>query len=220
MRFKISLAVAVLAMAAATACGSKSSPTNPSQAAPRVTGILPAQIIQAGAPQTITVNGLNFVSGLTVTIVDPSGTSRTFAGGEIQAFQNNSFQVTPTFGAPGTYTLTVKNTASEVSDPFSFSVQSQAGGTTPQITGLSPASTLHSANSQFVTINGSQFAPSLVVTLIDPTGQPTQLIGGTIGVVTPTQFQIVVTLSQIGTYTLFVTNPTGEVSNSVSLPVQ
>jgi hypothetical protein len=217
------LVVAALVFAAiGTACGSNqsTSPTSPSGVTPRVTSVTPAQILQSDAPQSITVNGLNFITGLQATLTDPAGNTRSFAGGDIQAIQTNSFQITATFAVAGSYTLQVKESTGTVSDPFAFAVQSLAGSTTPQISSINPGSTLHNGNPQFLTINGAQFAPSLTVTLIDPTGQPTQLIGAIVGIVTPTQFQVLVTLTRVGTYSLFVTNPSGEISNTVSLPVQ
>ena len=221
MRRWRTLSVVAVCAVVGGACGSQpSSPISPSGVTPRVTSVAPAQIIQSDAPQSITVNGLNFVTGLTATLTDPSGNTRSFGGGDIQAIQTNSFQITATFAAAGSYSLQVKESTGTTSDPFAFAVQSQAGSTTPQISDINPGSALHSNNPQFLTINGAQFASSLTVTLIDPTGQPTQLIGAIVGIVTPTQFQVIVTLTRVGAYSLFVTNPSGEISNTVSLPVQ
>jgi hypothetical protein len=221
MRVNVWRVLLSISLAAAVgACGSNKMPAAPTGEDARVTSLRPAQILQSDVPQTVTVEGINFVSGITATLTDPSGGARTFSGGDILAFQANSFQIIGTFSLAGSYSLQVRNTSGVPSTPFSFLVQSQVSGTTPQISSVSPGSTLHSNNAQFLTINGSQFAPSLTVTLIDPTGQPQQLIGAIVGVVTPTQFQVLITLSRVGTYTIFVTNPTGEISNSISIPVQ
>lgn len=209
---------ALLAIALAAGCG-RGSPASPSGSSPQVTNVAPAQILREDAPQVVTISGRNFVSGLTVELSDPAGGSRTVEQSDIQALQTTSFQMVATFSVTGAYVMRVKNPSGDVSDPFSVVVQSQAGGTPPHIDSVSPASVVHSANVQVISVAGSDFSSAINVTLVDPTGQSLAINNAIAGIVLPTSFQIGVTLTRIGTYTLSVSNPSGDVSNSVAIAV-
>ena len=124
-----------------------------------------------------------------------------------------------TLSAAGAYLIRFKNPSGDQSDPFSFIVQSQAGGNPPHIDSVSPASLVHSGNVQVIAVTGSNFSSAINVTLVDPSGQSLAINNAIVGTVLPTSFQIGVTLTQIGTYTLSVTNPSGDVSNSVAIAV-
>lgn len=211
------LAAIVIAMALTSACGS--SPTAPSGAAPQVTEISPAQIVRSDAAQTVTVSGRNFVSGLTVELTDPTGGSRSIERNDIQSLQSTSFQMTATLSLAGQYSMRIRNPSGDQSGPFMFTVQSPGGVNPPHIDSTSPTSLVHSGSLQVIGVAGSNFSSAINVTLIDPSGQAFGANNAIIGVVLPTTFQLGLTLTQIGTYTLFVTNPTGEVSNSVAIAV-
>lgn len=208
----------VMVIAVASRCGGHS-PVSPSGASPQVTGISPAQVLRQDSVQTVGVIGQNFLSGLTVELTDPNGGSRLIERNDIQALQPTSFQMVATLSLAGSYSIRVKNPGGDQSEPFSFVVQSEIGGTPPHIDSASPTSVVHSANIQVITIAGSNFSSAINVTLVDPSGQPLGVNGAVVGVVLPDTFQIGVTLARVGTYTLFVTNPTGEVSNSVAIAV-
>ena len=220
MRVTKTAVIAALAIALAAECG-RGSPTNPSGAAPQVTSVAPPQIIREDAPQVVTISGRNFVSGLTVELTDPSGGSRTIERSDIQALQATSFQMVATLSAAGAYLIRIKNPSGDQSGPVFVHgiLQSQAGGNPPHIDSVSPASLVHSGNVQVIAVTGSNFSSAINVTLVDPTGQSLAINNAIVGTVLPTSFQIGVTLTQIGTYTLSVTNPSGDVSNSVAIAV-
>jgi hypothetical protein len=209
----------IAAIVAGLAAGCGSSPAAPSGASPQVTSVAPPQILRADAPQTVTVSGRNFVSGLTVDLTDPMGGSRTIERSDILALQPTSFQLIATLAVAGAYSLRIKKPSGDQSDPFSFVVQSQAGGNPPHIDSVSPSSVVHNASTQVIAVAGSNFSSAINVTVVDPSGQPLGMNNAIIGVVLPNAFQIGVVLTQIGTYTLYVTNPTGEVSNAVAIAV-
>jgi hypothetical protein len=211
-------AAITLTLAGIGACG-KSSPTNPSGSAPQVTNVSPADIVRQDGPQVVTVNGRNFVTGLTVELTDPNGGSTTIERSDVQQLQPTSFQMLATLSVTGAYLMRIHNPSGEISEPFSFIVESQAGGNPPHIDSVSPASVVHNTNTQVISVAGTNFSSAINVTLVNPAGQAVASNGAIIGVVLPTSFQIGVTLTQIGTYTLYVTNPTGEVSNSVAISV-
>lgn len=218
MRALRNAVIAAILVGLAAGCG-RSSPTNPSGSAPQVTSVAPPQILRQDAPQSVTINGRNFVSGLTVELTDPVGGSRTLERSDIEALQASSFQMIATLSVAGAYLIRVKNPSGDQSDPFSFIVESQAGGNPPHIDSVSPTSVIHSANVQVFSVTGANFSSALSVTLLDPSGQPLSVSGAIVGAVLPGSFQIGVTLTQTGTYTLYVTNPTGETSNSVAIAV-
>ena len=98
--------------------------------------------------------------------------------------------------------IRAKNPSGDQSDPFSFIVQAEAGGNAPHIDSVSPTSVIHSANLQVFAVTGANFSSALSVTLLDPSGQPLSVNGAIVGTVLPESFQIGVTLTQTGTYTL------------------
>jgi len=218
MRVSRIAGIAVILVGLAAGCG-RSSPTNPSGSSPQVSSVAPPQILREDAPQTVTISGRNFVSGLTVELSDPGGGSRTVERSEIQALQPTSFQMIATLSMAGAYLIRIKNPSGDQSDPFSFIVQAEAGGNAPHIDSVSPASVIHSASIQVFAVAGANFSSALSITLLDPSGQPLAVNGAIVGTVLPGSFQIGVSLPQTGTYTLTVTNPTGETSNSVAIAV-
>ena len=179
----------------------------------------PPQILREDAPQTVTIGGRNFVSGLTVELTDPAGGSTTLERSEIQALQPNSFQMIATLSVAGAYSMRIRNPSGDQSDPFSFIVQAEAGGNPPHIDSVSPTSVIHSANIQVFAVTGANFSSALSVTLLDPSGQSLAVNGAITGTVLSGSFQLGVALTQTGTYTLSVTNPTGETSNFVAIAV-
>ena len=81
--------------------------------APTITSISPASPTQSGSNQTITVNGTNFQSGLTVTATFPSGGSTTLSGTQIQNVTAGSFQLLITLNATGTWGIRVNNSGGQ-----------------------------------------------------------------------------------------------------------
>src|SRR5437868_5477593 len=154
------------------------------------------------------INGSNFQSNATITIHDP---------------QNNPYVRTPTFVSsgqlshqfndgsdPGTWTVFVTNPDGQVSNTWSFSVRARVPA--PAISNLSPPSYPSSGSSQTMLINGSNFLSLHAALPIYPQNNPY--------VRTPTfvssgqlshQFN---DGSDPGTWTVFVTNPDGQVSNT------
>jgi hypothetical protein len=211
------LAVLTVVLAVTVACGSNTA-TTPSGAGPRVSGLSPSLIVQSQSPQVVTVAGANFLAGLTVSLTDPTGVTSTFEGSAVQSLQASSFQITAVFAVSGSYALQVRDPTGETSDPFTFVAQASGSGSsaTPHIDALTPSSATHSATSQVIAIIGTNFSPDLTVTIADPSGQPLSV---SIGAVSATNVQVLLVLAQAGTYTVFVTNPSGQVSNAISLSV-
>jgi hypothetical protein len=210
--------IALIVVGVASACGGSSSPTMPTGAEPTVSGLTPGLIVMSQSPQVITVAGTNFLAGLTVTLTDPTGVTSTFDGTAIHSLQAGAFQISPTLSMSGQYTLLVRNTTGETSQPFTFVVQGSANGsTTPHIDAVNPSAPVHSVAPQVLAINGSGFSQGVTVTVLDPMGQMANDVS--VGAVSATSIQFSVTLGQTGIYTVSVTSPTGQTSNSIVLNV-
>src|SRR5262249_25737220 len=140
---------------------------------PQITSISPATPTANGSNQTVTVDGSQFQSGLTVSVTFPGGSS-TLSGTQIQNVTASSFQMIILVGTTGSYTIRVNNPDGGTSNVFSFSV---AG---PSISSVSPNPVTGSNTAQPFTINGSGFDAGDTVTLRDKTqGQvfPNRSIG-------------------------------------------
>lgn len=188
----------------------------PTGAEPKISGLSPGLIVESQAPQVITVAGANFLAGLTVSLTDPTGLTSTFEGSTVQSLQTSAFAISATFAIAGSYTLLVRNTTGETSPPFSFVVQGSSTATTPHIDAITPSSTVHSATPQVVSIAGSGFVQGATVTVVDPMGQTVNV---SVGALATTSIQISLTLSQVGSYTVVVTSPSGQMSNAAILSV-
>ena len=72
---------------------------------------------------------------------------------------------------------------------------------------------------QVITVRGERFVQGLSVSLTDPIGTVYRFKGPAVGSVTSTSFDLSVVFEMTGDYTIMVTNPSGESSNSVTLTV-
>jgi uncharacterized protein (TIGR03437 family) len=115
--------------------------------------------------------------------------------------------------APGTYPMVVT-----VSGVKSQAVQLIVAAPPVDITSISPATPGVGA-SQVVTVNGAGFASGLTVTMNLPGSGTTTISGTQIQSVTATSFQMTVTFSKMGTYSIQVTIPAGTQSNTFAFDV-
>jgi hypothetical protein len=72
---------------------------------------------------------------------------------------------------------------------------------------------------QILKISGERFVAGLSVSMSDPIGTVYKFNGSSLGALTATSFDLSVALDMVGDYTLMVTNPSGESSNSVTFKV-
>jgi pimeloyl-ACP methyl ester carboxylesterase len=89
----------------------------------------------------------------------------------------------------------------------------------PSISSISPTTPQTSVRDQNVTVNGSNFASGLTVTVTFPNGGTGTLSGSQIQNRTSTSFVMVVTLNATGTWRIRVNNPNGEQSGQFSFNV-
>jgi hypothetical protein len=128
---------------------------------PILSSISPSSV-QANSPGfTLTAKGGNFVSGAVILLNKFALTTTFISGSQLEAF------VPPQdLQAPGTLTVQVQNAATSggpLSGTLTLTITSAPSGI-PTITSLSPQSTLAGSPSFTLTVNGTNFSASSVVT--------------------------------------------------------
>jgi len=180
-----------------------------------ISAVSPAAPPLSAKPQVMTVTGEGFKPGLAVQLTTPDGAVQTISGPAISAVRATSFQVSLTFDAPGRYSVVVINDDGQKSSAFPIEVKRATRA--PAIDRVTPQELSRSHDPQIVTLTGRDFAPGLKVSLTDPTGTVTAVTA-----LEKIEAQTVVVglvFEQTGIYSVMVTNPSGESSNSVSVTI-
>jgi hypothetical protein len=118
--------VAVFLSAHCGGTSTPSTPTTPPSTVPLIGGVSPTSLTARASSQTLTVNGSNFQSGLTLNVTPPSGSASTFSGSQIQSQTSTSFQVSVTLTATGSYAFQVANPNGDRSNVLAVTVQAVA----------------------------------------------------------------------------------------------
>ena len=113
--------------------------------APQISSISPATPATSASSQTLTVSGSGFQSGLTLTVISPSGTPTTVSSTNLSS---TSFQAAVTLNATGAWKMLAVDADGRLSNTFSFNVGAQAG---PSVT----SSSATSVTSTTGTLNGT-----------------------------------------------------------------
>lgn len=188
---------------------------DPLISSPFISSISPSTPTPSGSNQSVSVFGSGFISGLTVTVFYPGGSS-TLSGTQIQSVSSSSFTMIITLGLVGQYSIRVNNPDGGQSNTFSFSVQNP----TPQINSISPSSPTRRDTDQNVTVFGSNFQSGLTVTVTIPGFGTSTLSGSQIQSVSSNSFIMIIKLNVVGTYGIRVNNPNGTQSNTFNFSVQ
>ena len=210
------LVVLVIASALVSACGAET-PTQPNVEGPRITSITPDTLAAHETPQLLTIRGQQFQSSLIFQTVGPDGTTNSYSGPALESLTSTSFLVRAVLPKAGTYTFTVRS--GTIGDSNSIQVAVGGPGEDPAISGITPTSLTRSSQSQFLSFQGSRFETGLTVAVIEPDGATVTLTPFGVVAGGGTTFQVVHVFNKVGTYTLRVTNPAGDTSNTVSLIV-
>lgn len=189
---------------------------------PVISSVAPPAPSRSATVQVLTISGVNFSDGLSLTVVEPDGRKQSYTGPAIQARRDTSFKASVTLAALGPYTLIVTNPDGAASDPFVLKGQASAQpptrGISPKIDRVLPGELTRDPLPQTLAVTGEHFVQGLSVYLTDPIGT-VHLIKGSVGSFTATSFTIAAALEMTGEYTLLVTNPSGESSNSMTITV-
>ena len=199
------------------ACDKANSPTTPGGTGPVIREIDPSVILASAQIQSITVKGDNFAAGLTLAISRPDGTSRTVSASEIENLTSNSFRTSLVFDVLGAYVFTVRSASGTNSPNFNLAVQSTLGQ--PQLTSVSPSSTLLTQSPQLLLFQGENLATPFSVNVTDPDGFTTLLGADAVDGATATAFQITLTLNKRGAWSFSIRTNSGASSNSVIVSV-
>jgi hypothetical protein len=179
---------------------------------PSIAAISPASPATSAADQPLVVTGNGFRTGLTVTVTLPIGGSLAVSGDRIQNVSSTRFELSVTLRDAGVYTLRVTNPDGGQSDAFAFAALVPV----VSILSVSPADPVPSEIDQRIVVTGAHFQPGLIVTIGLPGGGTSTLSGNRIQNVSPSRFEMLVTLGQEGTYRVSVINPDGRQSNVVT----
>ena len=191
---------------------------------PVISSVAPQAPSRSATAQVLTITGVNFSDGLSLTVVEPDGRKQRHAGAAIQTRSETSFKVSVVLVAMGTYALIVTNPDGAASDPFVLKGQSstQPPATpmmAPKIDKVLPEHVTKDPLPQTLAVTGEYFAQGLSVYLTDPTGTVYLIKGSAIGSFTGTSFSVSVAIEMTGDYSLMVSNPSGESSNNVTIKV-
>jgi hypothetical protein len=182
---------------------------------PAITAVTPSAPLPSPKPQTFTVTGEGFKTGLALQVTTPGGAVQTISGPAISAVRETSFQASLTLDVPGRYSFVVINDDGKKSSAFPVEVKSNVRA--PAIDRVIPQELSKSHDPQVVTLTGRDFAPGLKVSLTDPTGTVTAVTA--LEKIEPQTVVVGLVFEQTGIYSVMVTNPSGESSNSVSVTV-
>ncbi len=195
---------------------------------PHITGIAPQTLKPGPSAQQVTVIGTGFTRGLSLMVTSPTGSSQQYKDIEVPSQENAAFHVPVVMALAGTYQFVVTNADGGVSQSFAFelrapaapAVATSATATAPVIDTITPEKPSKQSQPQLLVFNGKRFMQGLIVTFHDPTGTATTVSGNDITNLSSNGFNASVVLTVEGEYTVTVTMPDGQVSNSASLSVR
>jgi hypothetical protein len=186
---------------------------------PAVAGLSPRSPVVSSAPDPVYVVGTGFISGVSVVLTLPDGTTSTVGGSSITFGSPTVFQMRPTFAQAGAYSLRVVNPSGQTSDPFPFTVQSPEAPAPPVITSLSPGTLTAGTPVQLIYVSGTGFQPGLAATLTLPDGSTSPIDPSLVTFGSSTIFNVKAVLPTAGAYALRVTNPSGATSTPFAFTV-
>jgi hypothetical protein len=187
---------------------------------PVISSVAPQAPARSATAQVLTISGVNFSNGLSLTVVEPDGRKVSYTGTEILTRRDTSFKVSVKLAASGAYTLIVTNPDGAASDPFVLkSPPSAVAELAPKIERVLPSQLTKDPSPQTLSVTGDHFVQGLSVYLTDPIGTVYLMKGAELGSFTATSFSVSVSIEMTGEYTLMVTNPSGGSSNSMTIKV-
>lgn len=185
---------------------------------PTISGVSPNPVTGSASQQTITINGTNFVNKPTVAVAWTGG-SKTLSAAQVTYVSSTQLQMAITTSITAdSWTVRVTNPNGQSSNTASFTVTAPASPA-PTVSGVSPNPVTGSASQQTITINGTNFAnkPTVAVTW---TGGGSTLSATQVTYVNSTQLQMAIMTSiTADSWTVRVTNPDGQSSNTASFTV-
>jgi hypothetical protein len=186
--------------------------------APTITGYIFNATPTAQQPFNGSVTGTGFVQGIQVFFcVNLSSTCYEHPSAGIAVNSASSLSLTNVNLGAGMWQMYVQTSNGQSGRSTAFTVQSE----TPTTTGISPTSTPGSTNSFSLTINGSNFDPSVaLIAVTGPGCSPCTVPNNVLAIKTSTQIVGPVTIFNPGTYNIAIQNGSGgPTSNTQTLTV-
>ena len=90
----------------------------------------------------------------------------------------------------------------------------------PKVTSVMPKQLKQATTPQVITVSGTNFLKGLTALVSDPAGNTQLFVGQTVQSLTPGSFQIAVTFTLSGSYSVLVHNVSGESSDPFPFVVQ
>jgi hypothetical protein len=208
------------AFTGAAACQSATPPAGPTppSGTPIVRNMEPTVPLPNPAPQTIRLIGLDFRSGLTVTLTLPGGALVEVPSSGIVIQSPTMVDLTVTLIDAGPYRVVVRNANGFRSDPFDFSVVNEVDRK-PIVESLLPASVARSTLPRVISVTGRNFLIGVTIRMTDPLGVIRTLDDASIVRRGDTALDVSAVFDRQGAYVLVVVNPSGDLSDSVTLTV-
>lgn len=94
----------------------------PQSEAPAIVAVLPDRLTPSASPQTLTVQGQRFISGMTVSVTDPAGGVQDVPAGNITDIRPTSMQIAVTLQTAGDYSIVATSPSGTPSNSFGFRV--------------------------------------------------------------------------------------------------
>lgn len=186
---------------------------------PFIDTIYPAAPVASIGPQTITVNGVQFQPGLSLSVFYGSQPLGTFSGPQLANFSATSFSFVMDFiGNSGMYGLEVLNPDGQRSPRFTFSTQ--PGNLTPQVAAVSPTNP-SASGVQAIIVTGANFLVGLSIDLFYNGGALAHLSGSQVTVSSGTSASLSFDFGgRAGSYGMELVNPGGQRSQRFAFTVQ
>jgi hypothetical protein len=202
------------------ACTDAPPPAGPASVngTPIVRAIEPAVPLPGGTPQTIRLVGLEFRTGLSVTLTMPSGAALEVPSSGMQLQSPTLLDLTVTLAEPGPYRIVVRNANGFRSDPFDFSV-ANALDRKPAVDSMLPAAVARSTVPRTIQLIGRNVLIGVTIRLTDPLGVIRTLDDASIVRRSDTALDVTTIFDRQGVYTMVVVNPSGETSETMTLTV-
>jgi hypothetical protein len=207
------LILTAAAMAVASTSAMQQRPTS----TPTIMSTAPQSPAAGPKAQTLTVNGKDFMPGLSLAIHDPAGGTVVLRDKSILQQQSTSFQVSAVLATSGNYSLVVTNPDGGTSQAFVVTAKT-GDADEPVIERVSPGDLAKRQDQQLLHVEGQRFASGLTAMIGDPIGNDVQEVS--VARVTPTSFDLTVKLEYAGEYTITLKNPSGAVSKAFLVTVR
>ena len=163
--------------------------------------------------RSLNIIGVNFKEGLTLTLIDPEGSSTKLASEQIISVKPTTISANAKLGKAGSWKVQVVNPDGAQSNSRDFTVPGK-----PLIRTVS-AVAFSASSAQPLDIVGENFQNGLAVTLINPAGQVSSVSGDDIVSVKPAEVFAKATLGKAGRWKAIVMNSGGEASDAFEFGV-